>query len=129
MICRRLKKVGNTNHLVWFGSYGKNVDGTAKFYNPDNKHDNYADKQQGVSDALTQELSIIQQELWYNVSYGLPLLEKTKNKVEIDVAAMDIIMSHPDVKSIKDYTSEKIGHNYQATTLIESIYGDITLEI
>ena len=129
MICRRLKKVGDTNHLVWFGSYGKNENGTAKFYNENDKHDNYANKQQGVTDSLIQRLSVIREELWYNVGYGLPLLDKVKNKVEIDAAIMDIINSHPDVKSIKEFESTKTGSNYEATILVESIYGDIELVI
>lgn len=129
MTCRRLKKIGNTNHLVWFGSYGKNDDGTAKFYNPDDKHDNYGDNQQGLCDDLVQRLSIIQTELWYAVEYGLPLFNKITKKAELDIEVLDIINSHPDVYSIVDFESETRGRTYTATATIQSIYGIITLTI
>ena len=129
MKCRRLKKVGNTNHLVWFGSYGKNDDGTAKFYNPDDKHDNYADLQQGLCDDLVQRLSIIQTELFYAVEYGIPLFNKITKKAEIDIEVLDIIDSHPEVYSIMDFSSEIRGRTYSAQAVIQSAYGVTTMTI
>ena len=129
MRCRRLKKFNNVNNVVWFGSYGINGDGTAKFYNEDNIHDNFGDKQEAVSDSLTQHLSIIEQELWYATNYGLPLLEKLNSKVEIDAAIAEIVLANPDVLFIKEFSSEKEGHNYSANMVVQSTFGDITLNI
>lgn len=129
MRCRRLKKIENTHHLVWFGSYGKNLDGTAKFYNPDDKHDNYGDKQQGVADDLVQRLSIIQNELWYAFEYGLPLFEKVTKAIEIDMEVMDIVLSHENVVSIIDFNSWIDKHTYHATMKVESTFGLIEVEV
>ena len=45
-------------------------------YNKNNKHENYGKEKEAIIDSLTQRLSVIKGELWYNVSAGLPLLEK-----------------------------------------------------
>lgn len=129
MRCRRLKNENGTKNVVWFGSYGKNLDGTAKFFNASNKHDNFSDYQQGVADSLTQHLSIIQNELWYATNYGLSLLDKHKDKLFFDAEAYQIIMDHPDVKAILEYDSEKIGTRYFATTRILTIFGEATFQI
>lgn len=129
MICRRLKLENNTHHLVWFGSYGKNTDGTAKFYNSNNKHDNYGEKQQAVADSLIQRLSIIERELWYAVEYGLPLLEKLTKKAEVDIEILDIVNSHPDVREVLEFDSSINGREYKAQIKVLSTYGTVNLEI
>ena len=129
MICRRLKDYNGNYNLVWFGSYGKNQDGTAKFYNENDKHDNYADEQQGLADDLIQRLSIIQTELWYAYDYGLPLFNKLTRKMEVDISVMEIINEHPDVYEIISFDSTLDKHLYHANVKVRSIFGDIDLII
>lgn len=130
MKCRRIKKENQNNLLVWFGSYGKNQDGTAKFFNTKDKHDNFADEQEGLVDGLTQELSILQGELWYDINFGLPLLEKTKDKNEIDAIILELLLSHRDVEEILSFSSEITQeHHYSAMMSIKSTFGIININI
>ena len=129
MRCRRIiTDTDKKKKVVWFGSYGKNEDGTAKFYD-NTKHNNFSDKQEGVADSLTQRLSVIKGELWYNISYGLPLFEKQKSKVAIDSFIGSTITTHPDVTSIESFKSQVIDKNYTCTIVINTVYGQINLEI
>lgn len=134
MRCRRIKvwyDENNTKHtsVVWFGSYGIDDNDNAKFVNPHDKHDNFADKQQGVADSLTQRLSVIKKELWYNVSYGLPLFDKQKSKLAIDAFVGSTITSHPDVVSIKSFDSKVVDKKYTCNTVIITKYGEMTLNL
>lgn len=129
MRTRRVKKDNDKLNVVWFGSYGKNSDGTAKFYNPDDKHDNYSDEQQGVADSLMQRLSVIEGELWYNVEIGLPLLEKNKTKLSMDAAVSEMILEHPNVIQIEQFESEIINNKYSAYVIIQSTYGTLELTV
>ena len=96
-------------------------------YNDDNT--SFASEQQGVADCLTQQLSVLKNELWYRVTYGLPLLEKVKNKAIIDASVMDIITTHPDVVSILSFESEIKDKKYTCKVEILSNYGNITILI
>ncbi len=125
MRCRRIYK-GN---VVWFGSYGKNNDDTARFFAAGNKHDNYSDNQEAVADSLTQRLSVIQKELWYATSYGLPLFEKTRSKATVDATVADIIMQHPDVVSILSFSSEVVNHKYSCSVSIQSTFGVVDVNL
>lgn len=125
MKCRALKD-GN---VVWFGSYGKNADGTAKFYNSSDKHISYSDEQQSVADALTQKLSVIKGELWYRVNYGLPLFERIKSKAYLDTVVIDIITGHEDVTQINSFKSQIIDKHYTCNAEIQSKYGVINFQI
>lgn len=139
MKCRRLKTEydagGNVlrRNIVWFGSYGINQDGTAKFYNPNNKHDNYATGKQAVADSLTQRLNVLQGELWYAVNTGFPLWEKHKNTNVLDIYITSTILKHPDVSEIIEFSSEitrKDGQNYHiysAWVKIMTKYGELTI--
>lgn len=139
MKCRRLKleydAAGNIlrRDIVWFGSYGINQDGTAKFYNPNNKHDNYATGKQAVADSLTQRLNVLQGELWYAVNTGFPLWEKHKNTNVLDIYITSTILKHPDVSEIIEFSSEitrKEGQNYHiysARVKIMTKYGELTI--
>ena len=133
MKCRRLKiyedETGQHTELVWFGSYGKNQDGSSKFYSDVNKHDNFADKQEGVKDSLIQRLSIIRRELWYNTLYGLPIANKEKSKLTIDAEISKIVMSHPDVVRIITFNSNIINKKYNCYMEILSTFGELTLNI
>lgn len=128
MRCRRTKRENDVNNVVWFGSYGKNADGTAKFYNDSDKHDNFSEEQESVKDSLTQRLSVIENELWYAINYGLPLIGNA-SRVEMDAAIITIIDGHPDVSEITSFESEFIGHSYHAKIEIQSAYGVINISI
>ncbi len=139
MKCRRLKLEydagGNIlrRDIVWFGSYGVNHDGTAKFYNAKNKHDNYATGKQAVADSLTQRLNVLQGELWYAVNTGFPLWEKHKNTNVLDIYITSTILKHPDVSEVIEFSSEitqKEGQNYyiySANVRIMTKYGELTI--
>lgn len=133
MRVRRLVKSSNSEYpikdIVWFGSYGKNEDGTAKFVNVNDKHDNFVSDQAYVADMLTQKLSIIQNELWWNISYGLPLTEKLNSKTAIDASVMSVIMNEDSVKNILTFESELVKHKYTLHCEIESIYGIMNINI
>lgn len=134
MRCRRIKTWTDANGkehrtVVWFGSYGINDDGTAKFFSSNNKHDNFSDEQQAVADSLTQRLSVIRGELWYMVSYGLPLFEKTKSKALMDSAIIQTIQQHSDVVEVSSFTSRVINHRYAADIVVQTTFGSITLSV
>lgn len=118
----RCRKIENGN-IVWFGSAGKTAEGRSKLAL------NFADKQEGVANSLTQRLSVIAGELWYNVSYGLPLLEKVDSKTAIDATASEIVLSHPDVTDISEFSSEISGTKYSARVTVETVFGDLELTI
>ena len=129
MRCRRIKRGGASNTVVWFGSYGKAADGSSLFFNENDIHDNFADRQEGVADSLTQRLSVIEGELWYNVSFGLPLMEKIDSKIAIDAAVSQIVLSHPDVVDITEFESSKSATQYRAKMKISTNFGELSLEI
>ncbi len=130
MNCRKVKRVNGKNIIVWFGSYGVNKDGTAKFYNIDSRHDNISTGQNGVVDSLVQRLSVIEGELWYSVTEGLPLLDKIKSKVELDAAITEIIFGHPDVLEISKLESQiNDKKEYSALITIETNCGQVIIEL
>ena len=129
MKCRMLvhDKDDNDNKratVVWFKSYGKNADGTARKVD-----DNFSYNQQGVADSLTQRLSVIRRELWYNVTYGLPLFEKNNNKAMLDANVLSIVNQHPDVISVLSFESNVSGHHYSCQMNVQSRYGVIDVYI
>lgn len=129
MRCRRIKRSGASNTVVWFGSYGKAADGSSLFFNENNIHDNFADGPEGVADSLTQRLSVIEGELWYNVSFGLPLMEKIDSKIAIDATVSQIVLAHPDVVDITEFESSKSATQYRAKMKISTDFGELSLEI
>lgn len=100
MKCRNIvTNSDGSKTIVWFGSIGKKDNGDAI------KAENYVDKQEGLAASLTQRLSIIKGELvMSDPNYGLPLLDKV-DKTIMDSVVIDIILTHPDVKSIMKFTS------------------------
>ena len=87
---------------------------------------NYAGEQEGVKYSLVPRLSVIKGELWYKASYGLPILEKIKSKGIYDAIVINIILEHPDVTNIENFTSsfDKKEHTYKLETCdINTIYG------
>lgn len=83
-------------------------DPTIQYYIHNNKleAENYSEKQHGVRDSLIQRLSVIKGELWYKASYGLPLMEKIRNKGIYDSIIINIITTHPDIVNLSYFYSE-----------------------
>lgn len=141
MKARRIKREvdagGNVlrRDLVFFGSYGKNIDGTAKFYNEEDKHDNFSDGSVGVADSLMARLNVLEGELWYKMDAGWPLWDKHKDSYTLDIYVSSTILQHPDVISIKNFVSQvkKSENNksliYFANLLIKTRYGDLTFDV
>ena len=133
MNCRRIKtwidENGNKRmDIVWFGSYGKNVDGTAKFFS-ETKHDNYATQQEAVANSLTQRLNVLKGELWYAINYGIPLIDKLKSKTTLDAFVATTISSHPNVVNILEFTSSIKNRKYSCNVRIMSEYGALLISI
>lgn len=115
--------------IVWFGSAGTNTDGTAKFVNPNNKHDNFSSENTMVRDCLIQRLSVIQHELWYNYQYGMPLVDKDVAKVTIDNFVMKTIQEHQDVLEITSFSSWLDEYNYHCDVKFTTKFGDTSLSL
>lgn len=115
--------------IAWFGSYGTNTDGTAKFVNANDKHDNFSSENTMVRDCLIQRLSVIQHELWYNYQYGMPLVDEDTAKVTIDNFVMKTIQEHQDVLEITSFTSNLDKHNYHCDVQFTTKFGNTSLSL
>ena len=115
--------------IVWFGSYGTNTDGTAKFVNMNDKHDNFSSENTMVRDCLIQRLSVIQHELWYNYQYGMPLVDEDTAKVTIDNFVMKTIQEHQDVLEITSFSSNLDKHNYHCDVQFTTKFGNTSLSL
>lgn len=115
--------------IVWFGSYGTNTDGTAKFVNSNDKHDNFSSENTMVRDCLIQRLSVIQHELWYNYQYGMPLVDDSTVKVAVDNFVMKTIQEHQDVFEITSFTSNLDKHNYHCDVQFTTKFGNTSLSL
>ena len=89
----------------------------------------FVDGKEGTASSLSQLLSVIKREIWYRVSYGLPLYEKITTKVQMDSVVLTIINNHSEIVSISDFTSSISGHSYSAKVNAVSIYGPIQIVI
>lgn len=131
-------------NVVWFGASGRRLIGFGNFswdnakWDSDkggntiwanDKHDNFSTNQQSVADNLTQRLSIIKNELWYNISYGLPIFDKTRSKTAFDSFVLTVVNQHPDVNNIVSFKSEVINHKYSCYIEIMSIYGQVNIKL
>lgn len=115
--------------VVWFGSYGTNTDGTARFFNSNDKHDNFASGNTWVKDSLIQRLSVIKHELWYNYQYGMPLVDDGTARVTIDAFVMETIQNHEDVLEITSFSSRIEGHEYHCDVGFTTTFGDDTISL
>lgn len=125
---RRVIRDNNINNIVWFGSYGVNPNGTAKFVGP-GKHENFSSGSLGVKDSLTQQLNTIEGELWYAVNFGIPLMDNFTSKSELDTEIMSMILAHPEVQTILKFTSRVQGRHYWCEAEIQSTFGVIILSV
>lgn len=112
------------NEIVWFNSYGKDSNGLSKKVN-----NNFSENKDYVRDSLTQKLSVIEGELWYNIMYGLPLISKVHSKSILDMSIANIILAHEDVSDILSFESSIKSHKYIANITIKTNYGNILLNI
>ena len=107
----------------------KIVDGNVVWFNKVNKETkldgSFSEAQQSVVDSLTQRLSIIKTELWYDISYGLPLFDKVKNKIAMDGAVASIVTSHPDVISMSSFESTIVNKKYSCKFQAVTKYGNV----
>lgn len=101
----------------------------AEFYDEADKHNNYSTGLEAVRNCLIQRLSIIKGELWYNMSFGQPLLDKNKHKDTFDAHIVAVVLQHPDVKEIKQFDSKLEGHSYYCKLNIMTKYGDVIVNI
>ena len=115
------------NTYVFFNSCGKDEEGKSIRYQKDNS--SFASGEEGVAQSLTQRLSIIRGELWYNILYGIPLFDKMKTKIEADIAVASMIEMHPDVKNIDDFTSQIINRRYSCNVTINTKEGTLNIQI
>lgn len=93
------------------------------------KADSFVYQQEGVAADLTQRLSILKNELWYQINYGLPLLDKIKSKAVIDASVLDIITSHPNVVRVSKFESQVLDRKYSCKATIESEFGPVQLNL
>ena len=123
------EKSGTTRRraVVWFGSSGINDDGTAKFANNSDKHDNFASENDMVRDSLIQRLSVIRHELWYNYQYGMPLVDNDTSKVTIDTFVMSTIQQHQDVIEITSFTSFIDKYDYHCDVKFTTRFGNVVI--
>lgn len=127
MKCRRMKD----NNIVWFGSYGVNEDGTAKRYDETTQSKfvpqaNYADKQEAIALILKQKLSVIENELWYQMNFGMPLMSKQKSKGIIDSYVISIISKQQDIVDILEFNSSLDKTIYKCNFRVLTKYGVIS---
>lgn len=87
---------------------------------------NYSNYQKGVACNLIQKLSIIKNELWWNINWGLPLLEKVRNKSIIDSVIINIVLSTRDVRNIVKLTSsvDKRTKTYSFDMVVETVWNE-----
>lgn len=138
MKTRRMVKEGNKISIVWFGVKGvekvENDDGTVStksiFYNENNKNDNYASGVEAVKNTLNEKLSVLKGELWTSPKFGVPLIDKVRNKGIIDAYIISIVSSVKEVIEIVGFESEIVDKNtYSAYLEINTSYGLISISI
>lgn len=122
-------ETGTKRAVVWFGSYGKNEDGSAKFVNKSNKHDNFSIQNEMIKDDLTQKLSVIQHELWYDYQYGMPLVDDNTSKALIDSFVMKTLQENKDILKITSFTSYVKEHKYYCEIYFTTSFGNMSLSL
>ena len=119
-------QISSSTPIIRFKISSKNK---MNWYNEDDKHDNYAQTQEGVATSLTQRLSVLKNELWYDYNYGVPLFDKVKSKAFIDSYLISTILKHPDVTQLIDFTSNVDKNSYSCTFKVKTKYGDLTVNL
>ena len=123
MRCRAIRD-GN---VAMFGSVSLKPDGTS--IQAIGNQQSYDIFQLGICSDLVQRLSVLKGELWYSSEYGLPITDKVKTKMMLDMYVADTVMAHPDVIDVKNLTSTTDKGTYSCTMTVETIYGDLTMAV
>lgn len=89
----------------------------------------FAKEQEGVACSLTQRLSLIKGELWYQINTGLPLFDKQATSTSFDSWIIQTIMQHPDVVSIKTFNSSVEKHKYHCVVIVITRWGEVEITI
>lgn len=116
----RCRALNSQNHIIWFG---KNLDEKTE----DGQYvnvSNYAENSDAVVASLTQRLSVIKGELWYQINYGIPLTDNSPRSALFDSIIADIITSHPGVTEITEFTSKIVNRTYYYNCKIKTIFSD-----
>lgn len=115
-------------NVVWFGSIGIDGEGKAKFVKEDKS--SYEGGKEGIAYSLTQRLSVIKGELWYNIKQGIPLFDKQRSKGIIDSYVIQTVLKHDEVLSIVEFNSYVINnHQYKCSLKCSTMYGEININI
>lgn len=116
------------NHVVWFGSYG--IDSNEFALKWKDGSTSFATKQEVISTLLTQKLSVIRTELWNNIKFGLPLIDKVSSKEVIDSHVLEIVSNTQDVKRVLSFESSLSNlHSYSCSMIVESTYGVVEVNL
>ena len=124
--------------VVWFGSIGvkneldENDIPTGKVVGIFVKEDksSYEGGKEGIAYSLTQRLSVIKGELWYNIKQGIPLFDKQRSKGIIDSYVIQTVLKHEEVLSIVEFNSYVINnHQYKCFLKCSTMYGEININI
>lgn len=126
MRTRRIIKSNDRYRMVWFNSRGKKEDGSADF--TDDKM-SFDDNLAGVINSLTQRLSVLKNELWYNYSYRMPLIDKNKSKAKINTFILSTIHECPDVVDVLAFKSDIINHDYSCSIQVLTRYGEAVIDL
>lgn len=89
--------------------------------------DSYATGLEGISQSLTQRLSLIQGELYHFTNLGFPLTNNVIDKIPMDAYLSKTVLHHPNVLSIKNLSSQIVSHNYIAYININTTAGDLNM--
>lgn len=84
------------------------------------------DSSEMVAKSLIPRLALIKGELWYDLNYGYPLLDKIKDKAVFDIWTMKVINNHPYVADISSYQSSIKNREYSYDVNVTTIYGNTT---
>ena len=82
-----------------------------------------------ITCALNERLRVIKGELWYNISFGLPLFDKVASKIQMDSAVLNIVNSQKGVEAVTEFNSTIVKSEYRCTMKIKTQYGDATISI
>lgn len=89
---------------------------------------------EAVAQAIKTRLGLLYGQWWENTEDGLPLFQKIlgaygDKKDVIDILISNRIAETKEVKEIKSYTSDIQNRVYTANCIVETVYGDISIQI
>ena len=92
-------------------------------------HQNYAEGIEAVRQYMIQHLTVIKGELWYDMMYGLPLVNEHVTKGMIDAEALSIIYSDSEVNEVVSFESEVTENSYTASFALKTNFGDASITL